>query len=94
MAGERVKAAPDLAPLFAALADERQAPDALLPDTGVGIELERRLSPAFIRGPVYGTRCSSIVLADAAGVLFAERRFGPDAAVLGESVTRLAWREK
>ena len=91
-AGDARPRAPDLAPLFAALADETPAPDALLPDTGVGLALERRLSPAFIRDPVYGTRCSSVVLADAHGVLFAERRFGPRAEVEGESVVRLAWR--
>ncbi|MEW5317312.1 MAG: hypothetical protein WDW38_008622 [Sanguina aurantia] len=42
--------APDFGPLFAALADEQPAPDARLPDTGVGLELARQLSPAFIRG--------------------------------------------
>ncbi|MGL6289838.1 MAG: NRDE family protein, partial [Silanimonas sp.] len=32
-----------LEPLFAALADPTEAPDAVLPDTGVGLEWERRL---------------------------------------------------
>lgn len=77
-----------LEPLFAALADTTQAPDAALPDTGVGLELERRLSPPFITGERYGTRCSTIVLATDDGVLFAERRFGPCATPLGDS---LAW---
>ena len=77
-----------LEPLFAALADTTAARDEALPDTGVGLELERRLSPPFIRDPVYGTRCSTIVLATADGFLFAERRFGPSAAILG---TSLAW---
>ena len=79
-----------LAPLFAALADTTPAPEALLPDTGVGPELERRLSPAFIADATYGTRCSSIVLVSASGgLLFAERRFGPDAQPLGESLLDL-----
>lgn len=43
------------------LADERVAPDAELPDTGVGLEMERLLSPLFLAGPVYGT-CSSTAL--------------------------------
>jgi uncharacterized protein with NRDE domain len=49
--------------LFALLADDRIAPDEALPDTGVGLERERRLSPAFIRWPEagYGTRCSTVV---------------------------------
>jgi uncharacterized protein with NRDE domain len=50
--------------LFALLADDRPAPDHALPDTGVGRETERRLSPVFIRWPEagYGTRCSTVVL--------------------------------
>lgn len=41
------------------------APDEQLPNTGVSIELERFLSPIFIIGDDYGTRCSSILLFDA-----------------------------
>ncbi|GAB3380417.1 NRDE family protein [Lysobacter fragariae] len=74
-----------LQPLFAALADTTPAPDAALPDTGVGIELERLLSPPFVLGSTYGTRCSTVVLVGAESIVFAERRFGPDAASLGES---------
>lgn len=67
----------DFAPLFDALADPRQAPDALLPDTGVGLDLERRLSSAFIRGDTYGTRASTVVAIghDGRGTIM-ERRFG------------------
>jgi uncharacterized protein with NRDE domain len=78
-----------LAPLFAALADQRIAPDDELPDTGVGLELERLLSPAFVRGERYGTRCSSVVLVAHDGVVFAERRFGPHGVVAGESTAHL-----
>jgi uncharacterized protein with NRDE domain len=62
--------------LFSVLADDRPAPDDLLPDTGVGLERERDLSPAFIRMPGYGTRTSSVLWmrADGHGVL-TERRF-------------------
>ena len=35
-----------------------------LPDTGVGLELERILSAAFIKSPNYGTRCSTVLLVD------------------------------
>lgn len=77
----------DLAPLWNALADERPAPDAELPDTGVGLDLERRLSPAFIRGRDYGTRASTLVLVgnDGQGRIH-ERRFGPDGMFEGETV--------
>ena len=81
--------APALAPLFDALADTTPAPDAALPDTGVGIELERALSPPFVRGERYGTRCSTVVLVAADAITFVERRFGPDAQPLGETFARL-----
>lgn len=76
-------------PLFAGLRDTRTAPDATLPDTGVGLALERRLSPAFIEDPRYGTRCSSVVLVDRDGVLFCERRFDADGGVIDTSRQRL-----
>jgi uncharacterized protein with NRDE domain len=53
---------PPVAALLGLLADQTPAADALLPDTGVGLEIERRLSPAFIVGPTYGTRCSTALL--------------------------------
>lgn len=81
-----------LAPLFDALADSSPAPDAALPDTGVGLDLERTLSPAFVRGRDYGTRCSSVVLVGEGSIVFAERRFGPDAAPLGVSIATLPLR--
>ncbi|HYG05871.1 MAG TPA: NRDE family protein [Stenotrophomonas sp.] len=75
-----------LDPLWAALADETIAPDAELPDTGVGLELERRLSAAFIRGREYGTRASTIVAIDHAGHGWIhERRFGADGLFLGQT---------
>jgi uncharacterized protein with NRDE domain len=75
----------DVAPLLAALADQTPAPDTALPDTGVGLELERKLSPPFVRDARYGTRCSTVVLVQSDGIRFVERRFGPDAQPLGES---------
>jgi uncharacterized protein with NRDE domain len=66
--------------VFAALADRQCALDAALPATGVPLERERQLSPAFIRidgrdaegnGPgcagVYGTRCSTVVIVEQTG---------------------------
>ncbi len=44
------------------LSDRQTAADAELPDTGVGLEIERLLSAVFIANPVYGTRCSTLVL--------------------------------
>ena len=81
-----------IAPLFAALADTTPAPDAALPDTGVGLELERWLSPPFVLGERYGTRCSSIVLVGDDAIVFAERRYGPNGIVDGDSIERLPLR--
>ncbi len=52
--------------LFDALSDRSEAPDERLPDTGVPLEWERRLSAAFIRTPdaAYGTRCSTLVITE------------------------------
>lgn len=76
----------DFAPLYRALADEHQAPDEMLPDTGVGLERERWLSSAFIRGETYGTRASTIVAMGYDGKgLIVERRFGPGGCYEGET---------
>jgi uncharacterized protein with NRDE domain len=75
----------DVAPLLAALADRTPAPDSALPDTGIGLELERRLSPPFVRDERYGTRCSTVVLLQPHGIRFVERRYGPMAEVLGQT---------
>lgn len=52
--------------LFEALSDATPAPDEALPSTGVPLEWERWLSPAFIRTPDgrYGTRCSTLLIAE------------------------------
>jgi uncharacterized protein with NRDE domain len=47
---------------FRLLADETLAADGDLPDTGVGLDRERVLSPIFVRTPVYGTRGSTVVM--------------------------------
>ena len=70
--------------LFGILLDRTPAPDAELPDTGVGRERERELSALFIAGDYYGTRASTVVLIDGEdNVLFVERAFGPRGAPLG-----------
>ena len=72
------------------LADTEQPQDGELPDTGVGLELERRLAPIFIRGETYGTRASTLAYARAdGGLVLCERRFGPHAIALGESTIEL-----
>ena len=46
---------------FEMLSDTRQASDCRLPNTGVGVELERVLSAVCIASPTYGTRVSTVV---------------------------------
>jgi uncharacterized protein with NRDE domain len=55
--------------LFQMLSDANPAPDAELPDTGVGITWERRLATALITGEEYGTRCSTVVSFAASGAI-------------------------
>lgn len=47
--------------LFDILTDTQIAADSELPETGVGIDKERFLSPLFIRSADYGTRASTIL---------------------------------
>ena len=66
----------DTEDLFALLADRTVAPDRELPDTGVGLEWERTLSPLFITSPNYGTRSSTVLLIETSGeVTLLERSF-------------------
>jgi uncharacterized protein with NRDE domain len=79
----------EVAPLFEALGDRSPVPDDQLPDTGVGLELERALAPPFIRGAAYGTRCSSVVTFTDEEMMFAERRFGVAGDCTGETVVTI-----
>jgi uncharacterized protein with NRDE domain len=66
------------ADLFEMLRDE-----SLLDDGGV---------PIFINAPVYGTRCSSVVLVDREGKgSISERRFHPDGCNAGEIRVEFQW---
>ncbi|MFD1849895.1 NRDE family protein [Oceanobacillus bengalensis] len=73
-----VKEHPKIEPekLFTITSNAEQAPDEALPDTGVGIDLERLLSPLFITSEEYGTRSSTVVLIDKHNrVTFVERNY-------------------
>lgn len=62
--------------LLSILDDREPAPDEALPDTGVGLETERMLSPPFIDGESYGTRSSTVILMHRSGTItFVERTF-------------------
>ncbi|MDI1443513.1 NRDE family protein [Polyangium sp. 6x1] len=73
---------PEPGAFFQMLRSDQGAPDAELPDTGVGLEMERMLAPLFIDDtrtpPIYGTRSSSVVTFSRTGeVRFFERGFSP-----------------
>ena len=66
----------EVARLFEAMRDDELADDNNLPDTGVGLEKERMLSPMFIKSPQYGSRCTTVILVDHQDkVLYAERTY-------------------
>jgi len=68
------------------LADTAQPADPDLPDTGIGLALERTLAPIFIRGRDYGTRASTLAYArTGGGLVLLERRFGRDGVDAGET---------
>lgn len=77
---------PDTAPSFAALADRSLVDDPDLPDTGVPLHWERRLSAIFVQSPDYGTRASTLVLRDRAGCCrLIERSFDAAGALVQET---------
>jgi len=73
------------------LFDDTRPADVDLPDTGIGLELERRLASIFVmpmtaHGEAYGTRASTLAYARAdGGSVLNERRYAADAQVTGES---------
>jgi len=70
--------------LFALMRDEERAPDGLLPDTGIGLDHERMLSPLFIASPDYGTRATTFLTVRADGAArLVERSFGPNGVAAG-----------
>jgi uncharacterized protein with NRDE domain len=73
--------------LFNALADRTPRP-ASPGEPGA----EALFSPVFIAGPVYGTRCSTLVTVDARGHgRMRERRFSPAGEAVGESEFDFDW---
>lgn len=64
--------------LFSILQNADQAPDELLPHTGVSLEWERMLSPLFIKSENYGTRSSTVMLMSNKKIQYVERVFSKD----------------
>ncbi|MFJ4143281.1 NRDE family protein [Pseudomonas sp. NPDC089734] len=76
---------PQPSALLHLLQDADPAPEAELPDTGVGLATETLLSSLFIASPNYGTRASTVLIVNADGSRqLIEHSFGPYGARLGE----------
>lgn len=74
---------PDEQVFVSLLADDEIVPDHELPQTGVSLEWERRLSAIFVRSENYGTRASTVVWQRADGaVQLHEQSYGPQGVAL------------
>ena len=62
--------------IFEMMLNDEEAPDALLPDTGIGSEKEKKLSSMFIHMDTYGTRSTTVLLIGRDGIVdFTERSY-------------------
>ncbi|SEJ60052.1 Uncharacterized conserved protein, contains NRDE domain [Sphingobium sp. AP50] len=78
--------------LFDALRQEVLPDEGIVPDAPSDAPDEAASSPIFIRHPLYGTRCSSIVAIDrdGRGEMF-EQRFDASGAQAGETIIAFDW---
>lgn len=85
--GEALKYLPDETAIFELLADREVVADDKLPETGVGLEWERLLSPVFVQSERYGTRASTVVSRHRNGtVRLHEKSYGQNGQPLQSSV--------
>jgi uncharacterized protein with NRDE domain len=71
------------------LADRQTAADEELPPGDLSPDWARKLSAPFVLDPGYGTRCSTVLLADDDSAQLVERRFDAAGCVTGQSEHRL-----
>ena len=77
--------------LFEQMRNSEQAPEAELPDTGIGLAMEKTLSPMFIKTEGYGTRCTTLITLDNSGnVYFEERTYSPNNSEFSSAVFELS----
>jgi uncharacterized protein with NRDE domain len=76
----------DAEQLCDALLDRDVPPDGELPDTGIGVQAERRLAPCFIAGEHYGTRAvTAVLLGEQRPSVMLERSYGSHGAYLASA---------
>ena len=82
----------DPAPLFAILASDDRPALGLPSYEASDVAIEPSDTPPFIRSPLYGTRCSTVVTVDAEGVgRIAERRFDAAGTITGDTALDFRW---
>jgi uncharacterized protein with NRDE domain len=82
----------DFVPLFAALHSEKLANIGVPSREPSDVPLEAPETPVFIRNAVYGTRCSTVVAIDHAGIgTIIERRFSSASRADGDTTLTFAW---
>lgn len=82
----------DPATLLDGLMSDQLPAFGLTPDSPSDAPQEPRESPIFIRNPVYGTRCSTVVMIDTEGQgQIIERRFDAAGRTTGESRQPFSW---
>jgi uncharacterized protein with NRDE domain len=85
LSGDNISHRVDNEALFELLLDTTTALDQELPQTGVPLEWERKLSSIFIQGDNYGTRSSTILKIDTQQqVTWSERTFNNKASCISE----------
>jgi len=62
-----------------------------LPDTGIGLEFERFLSPIFIQGEEYGTRCTTLLTISNSVINFTEVSYSSLGQISGEVQQRISF---
>jgi uncharacterized protein with NRDE domain len=78
--------------LLDGLGDDTPADAGLCPATASDVPQEPALSAIFIRNPVYGTRCSTVVAIDAQGAgIIVERRYTAAGEAAGETALPFVW---
>lgn len=76
--------------IVAMLRNETEAPDNLLPKTGISYDLEKKLSPVFISMKGYGTRCSTALFVDTSNDLsFLEVTYNEHKQITSEKTFKL-----
>jgi uncharacterized protein with NRDE domain len=87
-----VRGAAEPAELLDGLGEDTLPAAGLNPATPSDVPQEPQLSPIFIRNPVYGTRCSTVVAVDSHGQgRIVERRYTTAGEVSGETAITFSW---